>query len=133
MDAIYELKEMLCGELEQMMQKKSNFNIDLIDKLTHSLKSVETIIAMYEADNSNSYGYNGYNRGNGNRSYRRNSYDGGNGGSYNNYRMNRRTYNYSRDDGKQEMISDLHEMLNEAGSEKERNAIMQCIEKLENA
>lgn len=131
MNALYELKDMLCDELEQMMQKKSNINIDLVDKLTHSLKSIETIIAMHEADYGDSYSNNSYNRGNSYRgnSYRR-SYD--NGGSYGGYRMNRRGSNYSRDDGKHEMINDLHEMLNEVGSEKERNAIMQCIEKLEN-
>lgn len=127
MNAIYELKEMLCDELEQMMQKGSNINIDLVDKLTHSLKSVETIIAMHEGGYStritpmNYDGYNNYN-----------SYNRGNSYRSNGFRMNKRSFDYSRDDGKNEMIDRLHQMMNETNSDKEKNAIMQCIEKMEN-
>lgn len=131
MNAIYELKEMLCDELEQLMQRGSNINIDLVDKLTHSLKSVETIIAMHEGGYSTHVMYDDSNDYN---SYRGNSYGNQRYNSYgrNGVRMNRRFTGYSRDNGKEDMIESLHNMLNEASTDKEKNAIHQCIEKLQN-
>lgn len=136
MNAIYDLRDMLCDELEQVMTKSTNMNLDQIDKLTHALKSVETIIAMKEGGYSTTV--------NSNRYYDDNSYYGGNsyrngrnGGMrynehYNSYRMSNRGSGYSRNDGKEEMIANLHDMLNDASSAKEKDAIHQCIEKLQN-
>ena len=137
MNAIYDLRDMLCDELEQVMTKSTNMNLDQIDKLTHALKSVETIIAMKEGGYSTTV--------NSNRYYDDNSYYGGNsyrngrnGGmryneNYNSYRMsNGRNSGYSRHDGKEDMIANLHDMLNDATSAKEKDAIHQCIEKLQN-
>lgn len=56
------------------------------------------------------------------------SEDGGN--SYRRGRDSRGRY-MSRDAGKEQMMSTLHQMMDQASSEKERQAIMQCIEKLE--
>lgn len=71
----------------------------------------------------------------------RNSYDDGNSyrkhyvrGHYS--RENGRGYSrggYSRDGGKDQMMDQLEDMLNDAGSEKERQAIQRCISQLENA
>ena len=64
---LYELCETLNKELEEVFkettQKGMNSTyLDYIDKLTHSLKSVKTIIAMEESKGGN-YGNNGsYNR-----------------------------------------------------------------------
>ena len=52
-----ELKEMLCEELDTITRKGelSPGSLEIIDKLTHSIKSLDTIIAMEDA------GYSGYN------------------------------------------------------------------------
>lgn len=68
---VYEqIKDMLCAELEDYADKRemSTGDLDVIDKLTHSIKSLETIIAMEDAGYSGRYpddGRNGrsYNRG----------------------------------------------------------------------
>lgn len=133
MNAIYDLRDMLCNELEQVMNNsRAEMSLDTIDKLTHSLKSVETIIAMKEGGYStsvNSYRGNSY----GDDSYR-NYRDGGRryNDNYNSYRMGRRNGGYSREDGKEDMISQLHDMMKDASSSKEKDAIRQCIENLEN-
>ena len=46
------------------------------------------------------------------------------GGSYG-------SYDYSRHDNKEQMIAKLNQMMQSAGSDKEREAIRQCISKLE--
>ena len=136
MNAIYDLRDMLCDELEQVMTKNTNMNLDQIDKLTHALKSVETIIAMKEGGYSTTVHRDGYND---NSYYSGNSYRNGRYGgmryneNYNSYRMsNGRNSGYSRHDGKEDMIANLHDMLNDATSTKEKDAIHQCIEKLQN-
>lgn len=88
MHAMEELRKTLEKELEKISTKGSINETDLghVDKLTHSIKSIDTIMAMQDAGYSErAYPYYG------------NSYDGGN--SY--YRGQRRDSmgRYSRDDG----------------------------------
>lgn len=67
---LYELCEALTRELEDVFKKvsQSGMNstmLEYIDKLTHSLKSVKTIIAMEESKGGNyenNGGYGAYNR-----------------------------------------------------------------------
>lgn len=64
MHKLEELREMLMKELEECTKKGlSASSLDIIDKLTHSIKSIDTIMAMgdYSQESGNSYG----------RSYRR--------------------------------------------------------------
>lgn len=131
MNAIYDLKDMLCEELEQMVNN-GNINLDTIDKLTHTLKSVETIIAMKEGGYSTSVMPNNSRYYEDSNSYRK----GRNGGisyneNYNSYRMNRRNSGYSRADGKEEMIANLREMMEESTGE-QKNALRHCMEQLQN-
>ena len=46
----YKIKEMLCKELDEYGKKDelTAGSLDIVDKLTHALKSIETIIAMNE-------------------------------------------------------------------------------------
>lgn len=56
----HELKKMLCKELDEMVDKgiiRDERDLEIIDKLTHSIKSVETIIAMNEAYGHDESGY----------------------------------------------------------------------------
>ena len=49
MDALYCLRDMLCTELDNVVaNSQGNIPLDVVDKITHSLKSIETIIAMKE-------------------------------------------------------------------------------------
>lgn len=75
MDKLYELKEMLCKELEKYGKedKLTAGSLEVVDKLSHSIKNLDKIIENYEDE-----GYS--NRGG---SYRGGSYEGNmGGGSY---------------------------------------------------
>ena len=68
MKELYELKDKLCEELKEYGKKDmSAGSLDVVDKLTHTIKNLDKIIEGYEDDYSN---YSGRNyRG---RSYARN-------------------------------------------------------------
>lgn len=136
MEAFYELKDMLCKELEDLVQKGelSAGALDAVDKLTHSIKSLVTIIAMEEGGYSNDGSYDGYNGGNGSM----------NGGSYNSYArgysgrrgrdsMGRYTSGrrYSRDEAKDEVMRHLEKAMNGASGE-QRKIIQEAVEELKN-
>ena len=129
MDAYYELKEMLCQELEDLVQKGelSAGALDAVDKLTHSIKSLVTIIAMEEGGYSNEGSYDGYNGNGGNMT----------GGSYmrgNSGRRVGRMYGgrrYSRDEAKDEVMRHLEKAMNGASGE-QRKIIQDAVEELKN-
>ncbi len=129
-----ELKEMLKKELKDIIKQGelSAGSLDVVDKLTHSLKSVETIIAMEGSSRRSSYdsyggsynSYGSYGRdgdGDGRYSEARYSYDRG---SYDN------SYRYSRDGAKDSMVKKLMKMADESMNEVDRMAIMSCIDKI---
>ena len=65
MEYYHDLKKMLCKELEEIVRQGelSTGDLDVVDKLTHSIKSLVTIMAM--EDSGYSYGvrkYDGYDR-----------------------------------------------------------------------
>ena len=136
MDAFYELKDMLCEELEDVVKKGelSAGDLDVVDKLTHSIKSLVTIMAMEEGGYSNDGSYDGYN-GNG---------GGMTGGSYNSYprgysgrrgrdSMGRYTSGrrYSRDEAKDEVMRHLEKAMNGASGE-QRKIIQDAVDELKN-
>lgn len=119
MHKMMELKEALCDELNEYSSKRklSYEDLDVIDKLTHSIKSIETILAMegydegYSRDYRPSYGY----------SYR-------NRDSMGRYS---RDMEYSNDGhGKEGMAMELREAMEKAGTDKEREAIKACMTEL---
>lgn len=130
MEYMYELKDMLCEELEHIAEKGelTAGSLDTIQKLTHSLKSIETIMAM---NDEYSYEYGG-NMGGGN-SNRGGSY----GNSYARRRYSRENRNgysrrrYSRDDEMSKMVEKLEKMMNQTNDQNARNAIEQAIEMME--
>lgn len=128
--SIHDLREMLCEELENVTAQRGSLSTDklkIIDMLTHSIKSIDTIIAMEEAGYSRDYSYRSYdsyegrsnegrsNEGRSNRSYARNR------GRYS------REEGYSGDD---RLMQRLEEMLHESGSEKEREMIKRFMEQM---
>ena len=133
-DELKHICEILENELANVNKKLdksegvlSGDDISYIDKLTHSLKSVKTTIAMMEAEDGgesgrympNSYGMygnNGYN----------------NGGSYRRGRDSMGRYTsrrgYSYDDG---MIEELRSLMESAPDERTKSEFRQFIAKME--
>ena len=120
--------ENMSYELEDMIKpivKKGDMTPTELDNLYKAVKTMyyaETLKTMKEYGNSNDYSYRGSSNGG--------SYDG----SYENYSERRgrdargryTSREYSRD-----IMSDLSRMMNEAGTDEERQAIRECMRKLD--
>lgn len=140
MQKMEELREMLCEELDKITKKGelSAGSLDVVDKLTHSIKSIDTIMAMEDSGYSNESGYS-YARGRG-RNARRDSmgrYSRDNNGSYNymdgSYARGDREGNrgYSRADAKEELAMELKELKMDAKDPEVSQMIHRWIKQLE--
>lgn len=149
MHKLEELREMLMDELNDCVKKGeelSTQSLDVIDKLTHSIKSIDTILAMEEAGYSNESG-NSYARGRGRNAKRdsmgryarrggsyddysyEDSYDDG---SYDNrYARRNRGGRYSREDAKDDLMNELRGLQMDAKDEESRHMIKEWIKQLE--
>jgi len=121
-DLSYELEDML-----EPIVKKGDISPTELDNVKDAVKAmyyIETIKAMKEYGNSNDYSYRG-------SSYR---YDGmrsyDDGYSERRGRDSRGRYT-SRDYSRDDMLTKLEKMMNNASSESERRAIQDCISKLD--
>lgn len=126
MHKLMDLKEKLCKELEEFSDKAelSTSDLQTIDWLSHSLKSVQTVLAMegYSYGDDAEYSYGGRNRDAMGR-YSRD--DGYSRGAYPYPMRDTNSYGYSY--GKESMMQNLKEMRANATNEKERMAIDRCI------
>ena len=99
MNELYELKDMLCKELEEMGSKGelTAGSLDTIDKLAHAVKNLDKVIECYEEEYSNDGGDMGgsYRGGNSYRDGR--SYARGRGRNARRDSMGRYSSRYSRD------------------------------------
>ncbi len=154
MHKLEELREMLMEELEKCSDKGelSAGSLEVIDKLAHAIKSIDTIMAMEEGGYSNEYsnargrGRNArrdsmgrYSRGGG--SYRGGSYDDSyddmsyeyNGGS--NVRGGGRggysRRGYSRDDAKMELAKELREIAMDTEDSEVKQMLHKWIKQVE--
>lgn len=134
MHKMEELKEMLCEELDKITKKGelSAGSLDAVDKLTHSIKSIATIMAMEEAQDDGGYsgargrGSNARRDSMGRYSREGRSYAGGRGGqSY------ARGGGYSRDDAMEELVEQLRELEMNVGDEQSRRMIQKWIKQIE--
>lgn len=109
MHELYELKDMLCSELEEYGGKNeiTAASLDIIDKLAHAVKNIDKIIEMSEDDGGKSY-----------RGYSRRSMNYGRG----------RRNSYA--DGK-EMIEQLENMMDSAPDDRTRQEIQRLITKMQ--
>ena len=126
MHSLEKIRDMLMDELEKCSQKTelTSNSLENIDKLTHAVKSIDTIMAMEDAGYSNDYSYD--NRGRGSDARRdsmgryadsyRNSYRRGN--SYRRY--SRDDMGYSRDDAKADLMANLRDMSRNADGEQKQ-------------
>ncbi|MBP5311888.1 MAG: hypothetical protein J6112_03540 [Clostridia bacterium] len=144
MDELYELKEMLMKELEEYGRKSdlSAGSLEIVDKLTHTIKNLCKIIEAYEEEE-----YSGaYEGGSYRRSYRQGGNQGGGsyreGGSYRQGvkgtgRYSRRggSSRYSREGGYsrhgEDMVMQLRELMEEAPDEQTRMEIQRLVQKME--
>lgn len=124
MKKIDELRDMLCEELDNITEQGeiTTGSLDIIDKLTHSIKSIDTIIAMEESGYSND-DYDDYSRRYDDYSRR---------GSYARGRRNARRDSmgrYSR--GKKGMAEKLEAMMGDTNDPKVRKALENALEHIE--
>lgn len=160
MNKLHDLRDMLMRELDECSQKGeiSPNSLDVIDKLTHSVKSIDTILAMeeygdygeYNARRRDSRGryMDGYNAGY-NRNYSRDQYgeygndygrdyNRGYNRSYNRDEYGRDQYGndysrrrYSRDEAQRELMDNLRDMEMSAASEEQKKMIRKWISQAE--
>ena len=136
MDYMHELKEKLCDELEEIANKGElgAGDLEIIHKLTDTIKNLDKI-GMLEDGYSQAGNWEiegrAYNRGS---SYARRKRDSmgrysrdGRAMRYRDGRM------YSRDEAKDDMMEQMETLMEQAGSEKEREAIRRCMNQLENS
>lgn len=123
------LKEMLCDELEQITRKGelTAGSLDTVDKLTHAIKSIVTIMAMddeYE---------DGYSRTDGDHmtSGRRYSYAGRGRGARRDSMGRYSRGGYSYDDARDDMVKELRELMNDAPDEQTKKEFQRFISKME--
>lgn len=125
MHELYKLKDMLCEELKEYGSKEmSAGSLDIVDKLSHAIKNLDKIIEKYEEEEgySSNYMYDGggsYPRGG--------SYARGRGTNARRDSMGR----YSRNDGKEEMVMQLREMMQDAPNDRARMRIQELIREFE--
>ena len=139
MEYMHKIKKMLCKELEEYGEKKSlsSADVEMIHKLTDTVKNPDKISLLEQGDDgySETYPYymggSSYARGRG-RNARRDSmgrYSSDMGDDYSEARMDRR---YSRDDAKDHLMSALGEAM-EGASPNEREILKDAMRKIERA
>ena len=128
MEYMYELKEKLCRELEEVARKPEMGagDLELIHKLTDTIKNIDKIDALED---------DGYSRGGDWEMEGRGRYN--RGSSYARRRDSRGRYTsdrrYSRDDAKDRMIEQMEQLMNGTQNEREREIIKRAMEQLEQA
>ena len=157
MEYIEKIKKMLCKELDEyaMKQKLTGGDLDMIWKLTDTVKNLDKI-EMLEGESE------GYSEARGGRGRGRSSYMGGSsydddmmyserrgrgrnarrdsmgryssddGMSYDDYSEARMDRRYSRDDAKDHMMNKLGEMMSSA-DEEQREILKDAMRKIERA
>lgn len=143
MNDLYELCDTISREIAEANEKiraaggkLTSGDVDYIDKLTHTLKSIKGVEHMEEDAGYSSRPYmdgmggsyrGGYSRDGGSYrggSYRGGSYARGRGGNARRDSMGR----YSGDDG---MVSELRELMEDAPNEAVKRDIQRLIDKME--
>lgn len=126
MHSLEKIKDMLMNELDKCAEKNSvsGNSLYLIDKLTHAVKSIDTILAMEEAGYSN----DGYSYARGRRRDSMGRYSRNYGGGrmyYDDY------HGYSRDDARDDLVNQLREIAMDAHDEESRGMIENWIRQAE--
>lgn len=134
MESMYDLKEKLCRELDEIARKPemSAGDLETVHKLTDTIKNIDKIAMLEDGDG---YSQAGDWEMEGRGSYERgSSYRGRKRDSMGRYSRDGRygptTRMYSRAEAKDDMMAKLEEMMDHA-SEQERTILRQAMDKLE--
>lgn len=116
---LYDLREMLCEELDEYNRDAKNGlnerTLDTVHKLTDTIKNIDKIMMLEDGDYSRTGEWEADMRGNYGRTE---NYNRGN--SYANRSRHYVRGHYSRGDGRERMISDIETMMQEAtGTERD--------------
>lgn len=145
-----EMKETIANEIaeanQRIRQSGGDLNagdVEIIDKLAHSMKSLVSTCAMLEAEEEDDGGYSGRNYSREGRGYSRRERRNGYSGNYGGYsRENRGRYSregregrdggYSRDDGysRDGMMEHFRMMMDEAPDEQTRMEIKRMMDQM---
>lgn len=119
---LYDLKDMLCAELDEIGKKgeMSAGDLETVHKLTDTIKNIDKIV-MLEDD--------GYSRDGDWSANMRGNY--GRGSSYARRGSHYVRGHYSMDDGRDSLISRMEDILRGADS-KDREVIQRCIDTMRN-
>ena len=145
MEYIEKIKKMLCKELDEyaMKQKLTGGDLDMIWKLTDTVKNLDKIEMLEDGNSYDGYsemrehpymGGSSYARGRG-RYAKRDSmgrYSSDDRMSYDNYSEERMDRRYSRDDAKDHLMDKMGEMMTSA-NEEQREILKDAMRKIERA
>ena len=134
---LHELCETLSDQLGDLTRKVKNSgmsgsDLEMIDKLTHSIKSIKAIMAMMEES-----GYSGHYPYMGGYGYGTGSYDDGayRGGSYAKGRNQRRDsmgrYSGERGYSRNDLADKMRELMADAPDDQTRREIQRMVDKLD--
>ena len=149
MEYMYELKDKLCKELDEIARKGElgAGDLEIIHKLTDTIKNIDKIDML---EDESGYSEDGAYMGEG-RIYGTSYDDGMRRGAGYSYARGRGRYakrdsmgrysrdvrgmrdGYSRDDGKAYMMEQLEEMMEEAEKPAEKEALRRCMDALKRA
>ena len=131
MHELYELKEKLCKELKRYNNDDiTTSSLEVIDKLSHSIKNIDKIIDKYE-ENEDEYSYNAPYRNSGRgRGYNNGSYSRGRGRNAKRDSMGRYASdgNYSKHG---DTVEQLREMMIDAPNDEIRRDFERVISRFE--
>lgn len=119
MTALYDIREMLCKELDEIARKGelSAGDLEAVHKLTDTMKNIDKI-EMLEDD--------GYSRDGDWMADIRGTYGRGNS-----YRHRDRMGRYSRTDAREHMKKQLEDMMRNADDDRTRDALRRCMDAME--
>lgn len=126
MKAMYDLRDMLCKELDELARKGElgAGDLEIAHKLTSTIKNIDKIEMMEDDAYSERYP-----RGGDWEADMRGTY--GKGSSYARRGTHYVRGHYSRDGAKVEMKRQLQEMLDQADDDTVRRAIQRCMDSVE--
>lgn len=116
-------KEMLCHEIEKIVDEGdlTRERLELLHKLTDTLKN------FYKIEMAEEYSEDGYGKERSHDRDRRYTYDDEYDRGHSGRRRHLVRSHYSYDDGREDMMEKLDELMREAPTKKDREAIRKCM------
>lgn len=131
MHRIMMLRDNLEEELEKFSDRQINEqNLDIIDKLSHSIKCIDTFMAM-EKSSRDEYSGRTYHDGYSGRRYYYTQRDGGMSGLRRRDSLGRYADGYSHDEAKDRLMGEMEGMMNNVSPEAQ-HAIQKALNALGN-